>query len=119
MNKFLTSKIANKGVQKVRRTGEYEMGTEEENADSIVPSPRSFSWQVHEYLLNQAALTKASLAAYIYDWLIEDSDVDDRYLNKGLTLLQELNIVNQQRKNFVSNATVVDEELRQRWLELF
>lgn len=84
-----------------------------------MPSPRSFSRQVHEYLLNQAALTKASLAAYIYDWLIEDSDVDDRYLNKGLTLLQELNIVNQQRKNFVSNATVVDEELRQRWLELF
>ena len=58
-------------------------------------------------------------AAYIYDWLIEDSNVDDRYINEGLGLLQDLNIVNQQSKNFVSNTTVVDEELKTRWMELF
>jgi hypothetical protein len=90
VNKFLTSKIANKGVK-----------------------------QVHEFLLNQAALSSAHKAAYIYDWLISDSDVDDRHLNEGLGLLQDLNIVNQQRRNFVSNETVVDEELRRRWAELF
>jgi len=90
VNKFLTSKIANKGIQ-----------------------------QVHEFLLNQEALVKARKAAYIYDWLIEDTDVDDRYINEGLGLLQELNIVNQRSKNFVSNSTVVDEELKERWMGLF
>ena len=89
-NKFLTSKIANKGL-----------------------------YQVHSYLLNEAALAKARKASRGYDWLLKELDFDERDIEEGVDLLSDLEIVDRETKDFVSDKNVTEGLLRQKWNSLY
>ncbi len=94
VNRFLTSKISNRGLG-----------------------------PVHEYLSGRVASVRAARASLVYDWLQNggDLDADDALIRGGLSDLEELGFVSGAGDNrtFVEDQDEVNDILKKRWNKLF